>query len=436
LHAAGEYDTETRRYTLELAQSTPPTPGQLHKQPLPIPVSLALFDDEGRLLPLRLTDEATASGNERVVELTGATQRFVFEDVPARPIVSLLRGFSAPVLLEDDAGDADLALLLRHEPDGFNRWQAGQRLARRAFAEHLDGGDKRSSTTTWCDALAATLENAGDEGDPARLAELLAPPSETELGEEREQLDPQAIHDTREALLHLLLARLDATVVADRYRQLHAEETGALDAPTRARRHLKNRLLGLLCRGARDVALPLAAAQFDAACCMTDRIAALTLLLHFRADQTDARVAAFRQRHAGDRLALDKCLVAQATIPGEPALGIVEALSSSDDFTLRNPNRVQSLLGAFAHGNPSGFHRVDGAAYVFIAGQLAELDAINPTSAARLANAFNGWTRLEPVRRRQAHAALQSLAARSGNSRGLAEMLGRLMQGAAETAST
>ena len=423
LSARGEHDPVTRRYVLRLAQSTPPTPGQPEKSPLPLPVKLALFGRDGRSLPLRLAGEAVAQGHERVLELRDAAAEFVFEDVARAPVPSLLRGLSAPAILDIDAEPDDLALLLRHEADGFNRWEASQQLATRAFLAVHAGQAQSPALAAWTRSLAELFATPAD--DLALLAELLTPPGEIELGERVEPLHPDAVRAARIALEKTLAATLGSAALTQRYRTLHAAETGSQDATAQARRRLKRRLLELCSHADVDAGHALAAVQFETARGMTDRLGALACLLQFGASQAQPALDAFRQRHAGNAIALDKWFAVQAQAPGDNALARVEALTADAAFTLRNPNRVHALLGSFARGNRSGFHRTDGGGYRFLTARLLELDALNPQTAARLAAAFNGWQRLEPVRREQARQALAALATQSPLSRDLADILGR-----------
>jgi aminopeptidase N len=240
-------------------------------------------------------------------------------------------------------------------------------------------------------------------------------------------LHPDAVRAARIALEQALAAALGSAVLARRYRALHAAETGAQNAEAQARRRLKRRLLELCGYADADTGHALAAAQFEQAKGMTDRLGALTCLLQFGAPQAQAALDAFRQRHAGNAIALDKWFAVQAQTPGETALARVETLTADAAFTLRNPNRVHALIGSFARGNRSGFHRSDGAGYRFLTARLLDLDALNPQTAARMATAFNGWQRLEPVRREQARRALAALAAQAPLSRDLADILGRAL---------
>jgi aminopeptidase N len=419
LSASGRHDAATRSYTLTLRQHTPATPGQPHKRPLPIPVKLALFDPDGRMLPLH------EGATEQVVVLEREEQSFVFPGVERAPVPSLLRGFSAPVLLDYAYAPAELALLLTHDTDGFNRWEAAQQLAWRAYAELRDGAGQ-DALSVW----GGTLAGLFDQGalDQALLADLLTPPGEVELAERETDVDPARIHALRQTLQRELAARIGAHVLAERYRVLATQASGALDAASQAQRRLKRRVLELLVLLDAPTAQALAATQFDRATTMTDRLAALAVLARSEAPQATDALARYRARHADNALALDKWFAAQAQVPGEAALTRVRMLQDDPSFTLKNPNRVQALLGTWARGNPSGFHRLDGEGYRFLAARLAELDALNPQVAARLATAFNGWQRLEPVRREQARAAVAGLAGQR-LSRNLAEIVGNMLKG-------
>jgi aminopeptidase N len=425
LKALGDYDATRHQYTLTLSQHTPPSHGQPHKQPVPIPVKLALFGRDGRMLPLHADGQTADGETESVVVLDQTEQSFVFRDVAEPPVPSLLRGFSAPVILECDYAPHELALLLTHDVDGFNRWEAGQQLAARAFDALRDGGDD-AAPTAWCDALAALFAQTGL--DDALLASLLTPPGELELGDRQPEADPARIHALRQSLLQRLASRIGAEALQARYQSLAVPAELDLGAAGQGSRRLKRRVLELLVLVDAERAHALAASQYDHAQGMTDRLAALDVLVRNKAPQGDAALAHFRARYDDNALALDKWFMVQAQIPGEPALARVQALEADPKFTLKNPNRARALLGTFASANPSGFHRADGAGYALFAERLAQLDAINPQIAARLATAFNGWKRLEPVRREAARQAMAQLLGQPALSRNLGEILGNMLQ--------
>ena len=426
LQAEGRYDAQARQYTLTLRQHTPATPGQSDKQPVPMPVKTALFAADGRMLDLRMPGEAEAGAPERVLEVDGAAQTFVFEDIDTAPIPSLLRGFSAPAILECDYAPEQLAVLLRHDIDGYNRWEADQQLASRAFDGLHDGNDD-SALASWTETLGALFDDT--DLDPALLAELLTPPGETELSERVDAYDPQAVHDARRRMQQALADTMGAKALKARYDMLHAQRGVDLSGPAQARRRLKRRVLELLCLADAEVACTLAKDQYAQASDMSDRLAALRCLLRLGGTAGDEAAADFRQRFDGQPLAMDKWFASQAAVPGEDALARVQGLMGDAAFTLRNPNRVNSLLGSFARMNPTGFHRADGEGYRFLTAQLAELDALNPQVAARLATAFNGWRQLEPGRREHAHQALAELSAKGGHSPNLGEIIDRALQG-------
>ncbi|UPG94250.1 aminopeptidase N [Luteibacter aegosomatissinici] len=427
LSAEGRYEADKRRYRLLLRQRTPASAGQPNKQALPVPVRLSLFDSHGTAMPLRMEGETAAGASERTIVLAGAEQAFVFEDMASPPVPSLLRGFSAPVILECEYAPAELALLLRHDADGFNRWDAGQQLAGLAYDEYRDGHTAGPAVTAWASALAGLFGDASI--DDALLAELLTPPGEIELVERQPERDPERIRAVRQGLLRVLAQAIGPDALRDRYRALQAQASADLDAASQARRQLKRRVLDLLALADKPGAVALAQAQYDQSPSMTDRLAALTTLAISDAGAAEAPLAHFRERYDGNALALDKWFAAQAQLPGEAALLRVQALERDDAFTLKNPNRVQALLGTFARANPTGFHRADGAAYRWLADRLVAIDALNPQVAARVATAFNGWKRLEPARREAAHAVVAELAARKDLSRDLTDILARVALG-------
>ena len=424
LKAHGHYDAGRHEYTLTLAQHIPTGTHHEARAPLPIPVKLALFTHHGDMLPLHVDGQTATHENERIVVLTQAEQSFVFHNVITAPVPSLLREFSAPVILECDYSPGELALLLRHDVDGFNRWEAGQQLATRAY-ENLRDGDAEDALQVWCDALARLFQDAAI--DDALLADLLTPPGEIELAEREKAIDPQRIHALRQDLQQRLAERLGVESLRQRYQALAAHTSIELDALSQARRRLKRRVLELLALLDDTNAHALAAAQYHDAPGMTDRLAGLGVLVRGHAPQAAAALSNYRERYADNALALDKWFAVQAQLPGDIALERVLLLERDPAFTLKNPNRVQALLGAFVRGNPSGFHRVDGAGYRLLAERLVGLDALNPQVAARLATAFNGWQRLEPQRREAARAAIAGLAGHGGLSRNLAEIIGNVL---------
>ncbi|MEO8672495.1 MAG: aminopeptidase N [Tahibacter sp.] len=438
LSATGQYDAQSKTYTLSLKQSTAPTPGQPIKHSLPIPVRIALLGDNGLPLPLRLADSGAETSDESVLELQQESQSWRFLDIPAAPrAVSLLRGCSAPVRLSTQASATELAFLLSHESDGFNRWEAAQQLARLAFDEQLErlatqpmvkskSPDRPadSPSAIWCDALASLI---GDVTlDPALLAELLSPPDELELAERCTPYDPTLAWMAREALENSLAHALGAATLT-RHADLLRQEQGAIDGAAQNRRRLLNRCLALAARREPARVFAIAAQRSVDAPSMSERQAALGVLTRHAAPQADAALASFEQAHATDAVTLDKWFALQARIPSEDTVERVEALLAHPAFSLRNPNRVHALLGTFAIRSPLAFHRADGAGYALFERALIELDGLNPQVAARMATAVRDFRRLEPGRRGRLQAMLRRLQDLPDCSRDLADILRRAL---------
>jgi len=422
LAARVTHDAHAHTCEIALAQRTPPTPNQPRKHALPIPVAVQLFGADGTALPLKLDGEDGESGDERVLLLTQDEAAFRFVGVAEPPTVSLLRGYSAPVRLDQSAGEATLASQIRNDTDGFNRWFAADALSRRLFAHALAAGEPDAAVLgIWTGGVRAILDD--DAADPALVAETLTIADAGSLADGLSEIDPEAIHRAR-AQIETGLAQALAESLLHRYRSLDTGSDTSLSA--QARRRLRNACLAALCRAdARH--LPLASAQFADARNLTDRLAALGVLVSARAADAQDALDAFAARHAGDEMVLDKWFALQAMHAEPETLARVEALTAHPAFHWNTPNSVYALLVAFAHRNPRVFHRADGASYRFVADAVMRLDAINPQVAARLVTAFGAWRRYEPMRRALMRRELERLAARAENSPDVADLVGRAL---------
>ena len=386
------YDPERGRYTLRVQQECPETPGQSDKQPMHMPLTLGLLDQSGNELPLRLADEETASGNERVMELRQREHVFEFTDVPEQPVPSLLRGFSAPVRLDYPWTDEQLAFLMAHDADGFCRWEAGQQLATNVMLRALEAAQAVSLPDSLSVAIGRVLD-AADE-DPALAAETLMLPSETVLAEQCEVVDVEAIHRVRQELKRCIQdAHADRLFTV--YRAM-AEDQFSLSGASMGRRALRNLCLDYLMNGDQGVAL--ANQQYRSATTMTEKLGALALLCHQQDAERDGVLQDFARRWADEPLVMNKWFRVQAMSEREDAPELVEALMQHPAFTLRNPNRVRSLIGAFAQGNPLRFHRADGKGYRLLADSIVELNDINPQVAARVLLPLTRWRRQDATR--------------------------------------
>ncbi|AKJ30635.1 aminopeptidase N [Caldimonas brevitalea] len=432
VHARGYYNAEMRTYRLELSQSCPPTPGQPDKAPFVIPVALGLVGrDDGRALPLQLVGENAAAGTERVLVLSETTQHFEFVGLDAEPVPSLLRGFSAPVVLEDTLSDAELLILLAHDHDPFNRWEAGQRLALNRLLAAVKGDGQVHLDAPVIDALRAVLHHP--TLDAAFKELLLTLPGESYIAEQLEEVDPQRIHAVRESLRLQLAQALHADWewAFDHYQV--ANEGYSPDAASAGRRGLVNLALGNLCLAAVERQSPLwpgkAYQRFKDADNMTDRLGALSALVGAHSELAEPALERFHALFKDEALVIDKWFALQASAPEKDGKVFARArqLLSHPDFSLRNPNRARSLITALCFSNPAAFHRRDAAGYVFWADRVLELDAINPQLAARVARAMDRWRQLAEPYRSAAREAIARVAARAELSDDVREIVTRAL---------
>lgn len=413
LQARGHYDAEAKTYSLTFRQSCPATPGQTEKLPFVIPVRLALLDADGAPLPLQLSGEASASNQERVLAVTETEQTFVFVSVPVEPLPSLLRGFSAPVILDFPYGRNQLTFLMQHDGDGFNRWEAGQQLAVQVLQDMMAqyrAGEPLRADVRLVEALRSVLAN--EQLDPAMVAEMLALPAEAYLAGLGEQADIPAIHHAREAARQQIAHALAATF-AQRYQALRAASKASEYAATSAqiaRRSLQNSCLSYWMLADAERARVACREQYEHADNMTERLAALSVLVNspFEVDKADV-LADFATRYQNDALVMDQWFVVQAASPLPGALARVQTLMTHPAFTLKNPNKVRSLIGAFANQNHINFHAEDGSGYRFLAEQVITLNGFNPQIAARQLAPLTRWRRVDPARQALMRAELERI---------------------------
>ncbi|WP_127806796.1 aminopeptidase N [Hydrogenophaga sp. NH-16] len=433
LQASGHYDAAERRYTLTLSQSCPATPGQSEKQPFVIPVALGLIDAQGQDLALRLQGESQATGGTRLLVLTQASESFVFEDIDAEPVPSLLRGFSAPVIVDNGLTDDQLLHLLAHDSDAFNRWEAGQQLALRRAVQAVRAEGPVSPAPldeAFVDAMRAVLRHPTLD---AALKELvLTLPAETYIAEQLDVVDPQRIHAVRETMREQLAQALQADW-AWAYEQHKDNGAYRPDPLSSGRRALAGMALTMLCIAARetgDTVWPGKAYQrFKDAGNMTDRFNALSALVVSGQPLAQEALARFHAMFKDEALVIDKWFALQAGAPdrGGNVLPAVRQLMNHPDFNLKNPNRARSVIFSFCSANPAGFHRSDAAGYVFWSERVLELDAINPQVAARLARALDRWKKLAEPYRSAAREAIARVAAKSDLSADVREVVTRAL---------
>jgi len=402
-------DFKNGTYTLHFEQETPPTPGQETKRPRVIPIALGLLGPEG--------DEMRET---RVLEMTEARQSFAFDGLESRPIPSILRDFSAPVIVERATTKAERAFLLAHDTDPFNRWDAGRALARETLLAMIREG--AAPDPAYLDAAHAMIR---DEAlDPAFRALAFGLPGEEELAqtlfEAGDTPDPQAIWEARETLDIARADTMQATLEA-LYTTHQVTAPYRPDPDQTGARALSNAALALLTRrdgGAR------ARAQYDAADNMTRQLASLSCLM--RTETRDEAAADFYRQWRHDRLVLDKWFSLQVmqAAPGEAA-ATAAGLVAHPDFTLHNPNRFRAVMGALA-GFPAGFHHASGRGYRLMADMLIRLDPLNPQTTARMCSAFETWRRYGSDRQALILEQIDRILATPGLSRDTTEMLSRI----------
>jgi aminopeptidase N len=433
LRAEGTYDAAARSYTLTLSQSCLPTPGQAAKEPFVIPVSLGLLGADGGELPLQLAHWTQPEAGSRTFVLTQASESFTFVNLDSAPVPSLLRGFSAPVVLDCHYTDAQLLALLASDPDPFNRWEAGQRLAlRRALMAILADGPLPDAPLDGA-FLGAMREVLRHPGLDAAFKELvLTLPSETYMAEQLAEVDPQRVHAVREAMRAQLATALqdDWAWAFDTHKDNGAYRPDPVSTGRRALAGLALTMLCLASRASADAVWPGKAYQhFKDAGNMTDRFNALSaLVVSGHALARDA-LARFHALFRDEALVLDKWFALQAGAPdhGGNVLPAVRKLMAHPDFNLKNPNRARSVIFSYCSANPGAFHRADAAGYLFWSERVVELDAFNPQVAARLARALDRWKKLAEPYRSAAREAIARVAAKPDLSNDVREVVTRAL---------
>ena len=420
------HDARKGEFVIEIEQSVPPTPGQARKKTMHIPLAFGLVGRDGQDISHGPVDGATVENG--VLHLTRRRHVVHIAGVSERPVLSLNRGFSAPITLAVEQRADDLLFLARHDSDPFNRWQASNTLFTaemvNAFRNTL-GGKPIEFSMPLIELAGSLAENETLEN--AFRALVLTLPSEADIAREiGSNVDPDVIRAVRQALV-LAIAQANEAAFRTIYAALDTRAPFRPDAAGSGRRALRNTLLDYL------ASLPggaeLAADHFAHATNMTDRASALTVLAHRHGSSGNAReaLAAFEERYRADPLVMDKWLMIQATAPGPATLDTVRALMARPGFALTNPNRVRALVGAFASANQTGFNRADGTGYAFFAQTILDIDRGNPQLAARLATALRSWRSLEPGRQGKAKAALLSIAAAQTLSKDLRDIVERTL---------
>ncbi len=401
------YDEGAKTLDLTLRQTTAPTPGQPDKQPLPIPIDIGVLDGDGakQASQLIVLEEA-----ERTVRLSG---------IARHPVLSALRGFSAPVTLTTDAPERDAYVLLAADDDLFNRWEAGQMLARNLILARAGGAPDEVGEERFADAVGRAL--ADEDAEPAFRALLLGLPTEQDLAMAMQPADPHLLHEARNALR----ARL-AIHLRDQLTGLHGslQEAGEFSASAAAagRRALRNSAIGILVADPHAANVERAKGHYMAAANMTDSMGGLGALMQIGGEAFDEALTHFYEKWRDEALVVDKWFSIQAQSPAPDALDRVIGLTRHAAFEEKNPNRLRALIGAFATANPVRFHDPSGGGYRFLADQILRIDMFNPAVAARLVDPLGGWRRYTPALGQMMRGELERVIAAEGVSKNVYEL--------------
>ena len=403
-----DYDSEAKAATLHLEQHVDPTPGQPVKQPMPIPLKTAIVGE--------------ASGHEicaeQLIVLDKPGESIRFDNVAEQPLLSINRGFSAPIIVEAARRPGELEQLARADSDPFARYEAIQELMMRALVAGARGDEVDASLVI--EAVAATLKS--NSLDPALKGEAILLPSEALIADRLAVVDPDAIHRSREALRRALGSRIASHLLA-----AHRSDGASgndLSPNAKGIRRLRTVALGLIAAGDEAEGAALAKAQFDRADNMTDRQGALGILVSLDAPERSQALDAFYDRFHNDPLVLDKWFALQAAAQRADTVDQVLRLEKHPDFTITNPNRLRSIAGTFG-ANHWAFHSPDGRGYRFLADMILAADKLNPQVAARLVPPFGRWRRFEPNRAALMRAQLERIVASPGLSKDVFEQVSK-----------
>jgi aminopeptidase N len=420
------FDGNTKRYTLELSQYTPETPGQQEKLAFHIPVKISLSDQQSQQIPLQLVAEKKKQADDQacnsvVLNFTKNEQRFEFKNVEEKPVLSILQGYSAPVKLHFERDDEELAFCMAHETDDFNRWEAGQQLSTHlilSMVESIKTGEELALPDYYVKACQKTLNEK--TLDKALIARALTLPSLTYIGEMMPVIEVDAIHQAREFIYSQLAQKLKEDLLHIYQENLQDEYT--LSPASMGERFLRNQALSYLMY-LDDQGELLAKKQYQSADNMTDQMAAFKSLIHHEAASANEVVDVFYQQWKQDNLVMDKWFTVQATIPHVSAMKKVKQLFEHEDFDIKNPNRVRSLLGAFCSANPICFHDISGFGYDLLGQYIETIDVINPQIASRLCVPLTRWKRYNETRQKLMKSELQRLISLPELSRDVAELV-------------
>ncbi len=424
-----KYDTAQQRFQLTLQQHTPATPGQEEKLPFHIPLAIGLLDANGNDMPLKLSLQDTAKQHTVTLSLQQAEQTFTFYEVAEKPLVSIGRGFSAPVKFKRDLTDRELAFLLAHDSDDFNRWDAGQQLAINNLLKLIDAYQHDRELQLSEEVVEAYRQAlTHPQLDKALIARLMILPGESYIADQMDVVDVEAIHATREFMRRTLAQSL-RTELLQSYQANQLSHAYQFNAEDMAQRSLKNTALAYLMALDDAELQQLCVTQYQAGDNMTDVMVALTLLADVAGEAREEVLADFYQRWQHDPQVVEKWLAIQAGSSLPDTLQRIRTLMQHQAFSMHNPNKVRSLIGRFCSGNPLRFHAADGSGYRFLGDRVLELDSLNPSIAARLVQTLSRWRRYDAARQALMREQLERIVSKDGLSKDVYEIASCSLEG-------
>lgn len=427
INAEGFYHPETRRYELKLKQSCKPTPGQPVKEPMHIPVAIGFVDELNGSLSVNRTDSDGGCSETHLISMRDKVETIHFDSFPSsvtRPTVSINRGFTAPIHVSMNRSPEDLATLVSHESDPVSRWDASQQLARSVLLQKVRGESSNHQLDVFLDSVSIILNSAYD--DAGLTAQILDLPAESIIADGLETYNPIEIYNARRWLGELIGARY-CDKFAALYESSKIQESIDTSGSQANRRALNYQALNYLVLGDSKTYTEVALNQYESSLTMTDRWSALLVLNQTQDDLRRLALDNFAERFSDDSLVMDKWFALEATHPSEDILDRIQTLKSHPVYDAQNPNKIRALITSFAMGNTIGFHQISGHGYRFVADQIIEIDSFNPQSAARLAGAFQQWSRYDDQRSSLIHAELSRIANTRSLSPDVGEIVGKTL---------
>ena len=426
-----EYDVVRQQFTISIKQGCPATPDQQHKQPFHIPVAMGLLDKQGKPLQLQQAGQAEAIDDETLVlSITQAEQQFTFINIASEPVLSLLRGFSAPVKIDLERSNAELAFLMANDTDSFSRWDAGQQLLINTLLQLVETVQQGHALTLPIELIEQFGKVLADaDSEPALVAKMLILPSENYLAAQQKLADVDAIHAARKFVKKELAVKLKQQFSA-LYATLNTQAPFEFNADAMAKRSLKNICLDYLMITEDPMQTQRCLKQMKQSDNMTDTLAGLNSLVEQPGPESEHALRAFYEQWQHDKQVVDKWLAVQAQSGLPNTLIRVKGLMKHPAFSITNPNNVRALIGQFCRNNPINFHAIDGSGYQFLAEQILVLDKLNPQIAARQLGAFNSWRQYDVRRQELMKNALNSIAQQEALSADVYEIVTKYLAAA------